>query len=153
MLDAMLDWYRAGVIAKVDGLAPQHAIATPLGSPTSIAGLVKHLALVEDSWFAEDFAGLEPAPWYADVDWEADGDWEFHTAGDEPLELQVRRYRAACDRARAVAATRSLDDVGADTSRHLFTLRFVLVHLIEETARHLGHMDVLRELLDGTTGE
>ncbi|WP_426575064.1 DinB family protein [Aquihabitans sp. McL0605] len=152
-LERTLDWYREGVIAKVQGL-PQHlAVATPLRSGSTIAGLVKHLALVEDSWFADDFAGLDPLPWWADVDWDADRDWEFHSALTEPIELQVDRYREACERAREIARGRSLDDVGADHSSGEFTLRFVLLHMIEETARHLGHLDVLRELLDGTTGE
>ena len=153
MLEAMLDWYRAGVVAKVSGVPQDVATATPLRSPTSIAGLVKHLALVEDSWFAGRLAGLDEAPWYAEVDWEADRDWEFHTAVNEPIADQVALYEAACSRCREIAAGRDLDEIGADTSRQAFTLRFVYLHLIEETARHLGHLDVLRELLDGTTGE
>ncbi len=80
MLDGMLDWYRHSVVVKVRGVAQEVAGATPLPSATSIAGLVKHLALVEDSWYTEDFAGLPiPEPW-AGVDWHADRDWEFHTA-------------------------------------------------------------------------
>ncbi|QXC62441.1 DUF664 domain-containing protein [Aquihabitans sp. G128] len=153
MLEAMLDWYRAGVVAKVADASHHVATATPLRSSSSIAGLVKHLALVEDSWWAEDFAGLPEADWYAGVDWDADRDWEFHTVDDEPLALQVERYEAACQRGREIAAGRDLDEIGADTSRREFSLRFVYLHLIEETARHLGHLDVLRELLDGTTGE
>ena len=153
MLEGMLDWYRAGVVAKVADASHRVATATPLRSPTSLAGLVKHLALVEDSWWAEDFAGLPEADWYAAVDWGADRDWEFHTVDDEPLSLQLERYQAACERGRQIAAGRDLDEIGADTSRREFSLRFVYLHLIEETARHLGHLDVLRELLDGTTGE
>jgi hypothetical protein len=152
MLEGMLDWYRAGVVAKVDGIAQHLAVATPLRSPSSIAGLVKHLALVEDSWFAEDLVGEAPLAWYADVDWDADPDWEFHTALTEPIGLQVARYQEACARARLIAAGLDLDHVGADTAHPPFTLRYVLVHMIEETARHLGHLDILRELLDGTTG-
>ncbi|CAN5736119.1 hypothetical protein BH10ACT1_BH10ACT1_00820 [soil metagenome] len=153
MLEGMLDWYREGVVAKVRGASHAAATARPLASSTSIAGLVKHLALVEDSWWAEDLAGVALADWYASVDWDADRDWEFHTVDDEPLDLQVQRYEAACRRGREIAAGRDLDEVGADTSRREFSLRFVYLHLIEETARHLGHLDVLRELLDGTTGE
>jgi hypothetical protein len=153
VLEGMLEWYREGVVAKVAGAAPHVASAAPLPSATSIAGLVKHLALVEESWFVVRFAGLpEHGPW-AGVDWDADPDWEFRTAVDEPLADLVARYRLACERSRAAAAGRDLDDVGADTSRRTFTLRFAYLHLIEETARHLGQLDVLRELLDGTTGE
>lgn len=153
MLVGMLDWYRAGVVQKVAGVSAHHAAAQPLRSPTSIAGLVKHLALVEDSWFTTRFAGEpEPARW-TDVDWDADPDWEFHSAIAEPLAELAGLYETACERSRAVTAEHSLDDIGANTIRREFTLRWVLVHLIEETARHLGHLDVLREHLDGTTGE
>ena len=153
MLEAMLDWYRDGVLAKVAGVAQATAVATPLGSATSIAGLVKHLALVDWSWFGEDIAGEAPLDWYAAADWDADRDWEFHTATTEPIELQVQRYRDACDRSKAVAARFELDDLGTNTTRRPFTLRFVYLHMIEETARHLGHLDILRELIDGSTGE
>lgn len=153
MLTQMLDWYRDGVIAKVAGVAPHHARAQPLRSATSIAGIVKHLAMVEDSWFVADFAGEPlPARWQG-VDWEADPDWEFRTALDGDLDEIVGMYREAIERSRAITAAHHLDDIGSDSSRAEFSLRYVLVHLIEETARHLGHLDVLRELLDGTTGE
>jgi len=155
MLDAMLEWYRAGVIAKVTDLSERVAHARPLKSSTSIAGLVNHLALVEDSWFTERFQGAsDPEPW-ASVDWDADPDWEFHTAHEHTVAELVAQYAESTDRSRAVAAAHALDDVGVgvDELRGPFTLRFILLHLIEETARHLGHVDVLRELLDGTTGE
>jgi hypothetical protein len=116
MLTAVLDWYRDGVLLKVEGVSPAHAAAKPLRSETSIAGVVKHLALVEDTWFSHRFAGHpEPAPW-AGVPW--DDDRAVHPATGEVL-----------------------------------TLRWVLVQHLEETARHLGHLDVLGELLDGTTGD
>jgi catechol 2,3-dioxygenase-like lactoylglutathione lyase family enzyme len=150
----MLDWYRVGVEAKVAGLDDHLATARPLPSPTSIAGLVKHLALVEDSWFHIRFAGLpEPADW-AEADFDVDPDWEFHTALDEPLADQVTRYRAACERSRAAIVGHDLDDRAVAPGRGgPFNLRFALTHMLEETARHLGHLDVLRELLDGATGE
>lgn len=153
ILMEMLDWYREGVVLKARGAAPHHAVATPLRSATSIAGLVKHLALVEDFWFTVRFAGRpEPAPW-AEVDWDVDPDWEFHSAADDDLDELIAMYETACARSRAVAADHGLDDIGVDTSRDEFSLRWMLLHLIEETARHLGHLDILRELLDGGTGE
>ena len=153
MLESMLDWYRDGVVAKVAGLPDRVIHTVPGPSATSVAGLLKHLALVEDSWFTHRFAGeAEPEPW-ASVDWDADPDWDFHSAAADPLDDLVELYRRACERSRAVAARHALDDVGVDTSRYEFTLRFILVHLLEETARHLGHLDILIELLTGTTGE
>ena len=152
MLTGMLDWYREGVLRKVEGVRPEHASARPVRSGTSIAGLVKHLALVEDSWFARFLGTPVPDPWLG-VDWDADPDWEFRTALDEPLADLVTLYEAACERSRSVTALHGLDELGADTTRREFSLRFVLVHLIEETARHLGHLDILREHLDGATGD
>lgn len=151
--EQLLEWYREGVILKVAGISPLVARAVPGSSATSIAGLVKHLALVEDSWFTVRFAGEpDPAPWVG-IDWDADPDWEFHTAVDDDLDHLLDVYRGACERSRAVAARHGLDDVGADTARYEFTLRFLYAHLLEETARHLGHIDILVELLADTTGE
>lgn len=152
LLDGMLDWYREAVLRKIDGVDAHVARTSPLRSGTTIVGLVKHLALVEDSWFHVRFAGEpEPDPW-ASAPWEDDNDWEFHSAADDDLATVIALYRAACHRSRAAAAGRELDDFSADTDRPL-ALRFAYVHLIEETARHLGHMDILREYLDGSTGE
>jgi predicted enzyme related to lactoylglutathione lyase/uncharacterized damage-inducible protein DinB len=153
LLTRMLDWYREGVVAKVQGVSAAHAAARPLRSATSIAGLVKHLAVVEDSWLDGRFAGNpEPEPWKS-APWDDDRDWEFTTAPTEPLADSVALYEAAIERSRAAVAGHGPDDLAANAGERPFNLRFVLVHLIEETARHLGHVDVLRELLDGTTGE
>jgi uncharacterized damage-inducible protein DinB len=152
-LEKVLDWYRAGVVAKVRGLPDDLARRHLLGSGTTVAGLVKHLALVEDSWCTERFAGLAaPEPW-ASVRWEDDNDWDFHSAEHDALADLVALYEAACARSRAAYDGHGLDDVAVNGGDRPFTLRFMLLHLVEETARHLGHLDVLRELLDGTTGE
>lgn len=153
MLEQMLDWYRNGVIAKVRGVSQSAATARPLRSSTSIAGLVKHLALVEDSWWAQDFAGEAVAPWYREVDWDADPDWEFHSAVDEPIEDNLARYTDAIDRCRQIATGRGLDEIGADSSRRQFTLRFVYLHLIEETAPPPRPPRPAPRTVDGTTGE
>jgi predicted enzyme related to lactoylglutathione lyase len=156
LLVGLLDWYRDGVVAKATGMAQHLAVATPLGSASSVAGRVKHLALVEDSWFSIRFAGRPEMGDWAGADFDADPDWEFHTALDEPLEVQIERYERACATSRAVTEAHDFDDlsvVPAGSPPERFTLRWTVVHLLEETARHLGHLDVLRELLDGTTGE
>jgi uncharacterized damage-inducible protein DinB/predicted enzyme related to lactoylglutathione lyase len=153
LLEQLLDWYRDGVVAKVEGLAQDDATTSPLRSGTTVAGLVKHLALVEDSWFTDRLGGGgEPEPW-ASAPFDEDPDWEFHSAAGEPLEASVELYRQACARSRAVAAARGLDDEGTTERGRTFSLRFALLHLVEETARHLGHLDVLCELADGRTGE
>ena len=152
MLEAMLEWYREGVLRKVEGMSQADATRSALRSPTTAAGIVKHLAVVEDLWFTVRLGGQPmPEPW-RDVDFSVDPDWEFRTATQEPLETSVALYVEACARSRAAVAGRSLDDVGSDARRGEFSLRWALLHMIEETARHLGHLDVLRELADGTTG-
>ncbi len=148
-LTGLLEWYREGVLRKVEGMSG--ATSSPLRSGTSVAGLVNHLAYVEDVWATVRLAGQPlPEPW-ASAPFDDDPDWDFHSPTD--LAGPVAVYRAATERTRAVAATRGLDDTAVDDQGRTVSLRFVLVHLLEETARHLGHLDVLRELADGTTGE
>jgi uncharacterized damage-inducible protein DinB len=156
MLGAFLDHHRATLVWKASGLTPAQ-LAQPLApSSLTIGGLVKHLALVEDSWFTTRFAGhAEPEPW-ASADWDAYPDWEHHSAaGDSPEQL-LALYAAACERSRAVyAEAESLDQrsVLPDRTGEPFTLRWMVLHMIEETARHNGHVDLLRESVDGLTGE
>jgi len=149
---AFLDYHRETLMMKVAGLdSAQLATALP-PSPMTLGGLVKHLALVEDSWLCDRFAGSpEPEPW-ASAPFDDDWDWEFHSAVDEPMDDVLALYELACQRSRDAAEGHSLDDHAANASRP-FTLRFAYLHLIEETARHAGHIDILREYLDGATGE
>ncbi len=152
MLTGMLEWYRDGVVAKVAGLGDRDARRRLVGSDTTAVGLVKHLALVEDSWFHQRFSGRPaPEPW-ASAPWADDPDWEFHSALEDPLADVVALYQAACERSRASCADAELDAASQD-DRRPFTLRYALLHLVEETARHVGHLDILRELTDGTVGE
>lgn len=154
MLTAMLEWYREGVLLKVAGMHEADAVARRLRSATTPAGLVKHLAVVEDVWFTQRFAQQPmPEPW-AGVSWDDNPDWEFHSARSEPLEETVALYQAACERSRAVvAAAESVEATVKVNPEWEVSLRYILLHMVEETARHLGHLDVLRELADGTTGE
>jgi uncharacterized damage-inducible protein DinB len=156
LLVQYLDSQRETVLAKTEGLnAAQMGSRNP-PSALTLAGLLYHLALVEETWLEVRFGGLpEREPW-GGVDWEADPDWEFRTAeGVDPEELR-ERYREACARSRAVVSAASgPDQLSVRTlrdGRH-FSLRWVLLHLIEETARHAGHADTLREAIDGAVGE
>jgi catechol 2,3-dioxygenase-like lactoylglutathione lyase family enzyme len=152
LLSDMLEWYRAAVVRKVSGVSSLDARTSPVRSGTTVAGLIKHLALVEDTWFHERFAGSgDPEPW-ASAPWDDDRDWEFHSAVDDAVDDLVTLYEQACDRSRRAAAGHDLDDRAVKSTRD-FNLRFAYVHLIDETARHLGHMDILREYLDGSVGE
>jgi uncharacterized damage-inducible protein DinB len=156
LLAQYLDYQRATVLAKTEGLDSAQLRYQHAPSSLTLAGLLYHLALVEENWMEFRFLGLpEPEPW-AGVDWDADPDWEFHTAVTLDADELRQRYRDACDRSRkAMAAAASLDQQSVRTlgnGKH-FSLRWVLLHLIEETARHAGHADLLREAIDGSVGE
>jgi uncharacterized damage-inducible protein DinB len=154
-IEQFLDYQRATLLQKSAGLDAGQMNRRLPTSALTLSGLLKHLALVEDDWIQVRFLGLaELEPW-ASAPWDEDRDWEFHTAGqDHPDELRAL-YRAACDRSRRAVADVELGALSAGTDRagRQWSLRFVLMHLIEETARHNGHADLLREAVDGTVGE
>jgi uncharacterized damage-inducible protein DinB len=155
-LTSVLDYQRETILRKTDGLGREQLARPHPPSSLTLAGLLNHLALVEDSWFRVRFLGLPDDPLWAGIDWDADPDYEFRTAADvDPEELR-RRYEEACARSReVVAGAGSLEQLSVEkrqNGRH-FDLRWVLLHLIEETARHAGHADLLREAVDGTVGE
>ncbi len=151
---AFLDFHRDTLLWKTGGLTKAQ-LAQPL--PTSsmtLGGLIKHLALVEDSWFRY-FAGSDlPEPWKS-VDWKADPDWDWHTGAEDEPEEVLALWRTAVERSRAAVAAADLDTVSARPTRRgeQFNLRWLLLHLIEEYARHNGHADLLREAIDGEVGE
>ena len=156
LLTAYLDYQRETVLLKTEGLSAEQLATTIPTSTLTLAGLLNHLALVEDSWFRVRFAGLPDHELWAGVDWDADPEYEFRTALDlTPEELRAR-YTDACARSReVVVAAESLDQLSVQARRNgnHFDARWMLLHLIEETARHAGHADLLREAIDGTTGE
>jgi uncharacterized damage-inducible protein DinB len=156
LLTQYLDQQRAAVLVKTDGLALDQLAQRHPPSALTLAGLLNHLALVEDSWLQGRFLGLpEREPW-AGVDWDTDPDWEFHTAAELQPEQLRQRYRDTCARSRTVVAQASgLDQLSVQPLRNgqHFSLRWVLLHLLEETARHAGHADFIREAIDGTVGD
>lgn len=157
-LTAFLDFQRATVLLKVEGLTSDQLGLTAVPTTTlTLAGLVKHLALVEDSWLQETFLGRPLTQPWASAPFDADPDWEFSSAVDDDPEELVGLYLAAISRSRdAVAAAGSLDQLSVQAGRREgrpFSLRWILLHLVEETARHAGHADLLREAVDGRTGE
>jgi uncharacterized damage-inducible protein DinB len=155
-LTAYLDVQREAILRKCEGLTREQLAQPHPPSTLTLAGLVNHLAMVEDSWFPVRFSGQPEDERWAGIDWEADPDYEFRTAADLEPEALRQRYTDACARSRAVvAAAQSLDQLSVQpryNGRH-FDLRWVLLHMIEETARHAGHADLLREAIDGATGE
>ncbi|RKT79322.1 uncharacterized protein DUF664 [Terracoccus luteus] len=159
-LVAFLDYHRATLRQKASGLTAEQLARTLPSSSLTLGGLLKHTALNEDSWFGEVLHGdAHRQPW-ASVDWDADPDWEFRTAADDSPEQLFALHDAAVSRARAdierALADGGLEHRSATLSRkenQTFTLRWILLHMIEEYARHNGHADLLREAVDGTTGE
>ncbi|MGW2334557.1 DinB family protein [Streptomyces sp. NPDC001685] len=149
MLRASLDRQRDAVLWKLEGLDDE-ALRRPMTpSGTSLLGLVKHLASVEYGWFVESFGGETEPLWfdpYSDEDMRAD-------QGETTQQIIdfYGRARAAADR---TIAERPLEALGRPSWRDAeVSLRWVLVHMVEETARHAGHMDIVRELTDGATGD
>jgi uncharacterized damage-inducible protein DinB len=156
LLGQYLDYQRETVLLKSDGLTREQLARKLPPSGLTLGGLLYHLALVEEDWMEVRFLGRPSRDPWAGVDWETDPDWEFRTAADlEPEQLR-QRYRDACDRSRQVLfhAT-GPDQLSAQPLRNgrSFSLRWVLLHLLEETGRHAGHADFLREAIDGTVGE
>jgi uncharacterized damage-inducible protein DinB len=155
MVGQYLDYQRATMLAKADGLSREQLARPHPPSSLTLAGLLYHLALVEESWMEVRFAGRpEREPW-AGIDWDADPEWEFRTSATLEADQVRERYREACERSREVAAAATdLDQLSvAHRDGQHFTLRWVLLHLMEETARHAGHADLIREAIDGQTGE
>ncbi|MCW2762934.1 MAG: hypothetical protein JWR85_3135 [Marmoricola sp.] len=161
-LVGFLDYHRDTLRRKTEGLDAAQLNLTLAPSPMTLGGLLKHLAYVEDWWFNQVFAGNpEPEPW-ASVDWKADNDWDWHSASqDAPEELRSLLDEAigTSDRilAAALAHPEGLDAGSRRASKRLpeskFSLRWILVHMIEEYCRHNGHADLIRESIDGSVGE
>jgi uncharacterized damage-inducible protein DinB len=151
MLFGWLDWQRATVRLKCEGVSDDdaHRVLLPTSPAMTIAGLVSHLRWVEHGWFEAGFLGLpNRAPTAPD-----DPDAEWRVPG-VPLAQLLDEYDAQCARSREITDTHDLDqpEASAPPGLELVSLRWIVSHLLEETARHLGHLDTLRELTDGTTG-
>ncbi len=133
---ALLRYQRESFVRKVTGVSEADAARSPLSSGTSLLWLAQHLAEAEHLWFVRRFAGedeiLPPARTLAEA---------------------ITRYRNTWTRVDEIVAAAKLDALTTNTGDESpVNLRWVLMHLLEETARHSGHADVLRELIDGSTG-
>jgi uncharacterized damage-inducible protein DinB len=148
-LKVSLDRHRDAVLWKLEGLGDDDLRRPMVPSGTSLLGLVKHLAAVEYGWFCDTFAReAEPLPFDDD-----DPDADLRVRPEETTEDILAFYgraRAAADQA---IAELDVEDTGSAWFGEAVTMRWVLIHMIEETARHAGHVDILRELLDGMAGD
>ena len=149
----MLQYTRDTGIEKATGLTDAQAAATPLAtSPLmSVGGVLNHMRWVEHSWIENRFVGgPDLGPWT-----DESPDQEFIDGSTLPLQTVIDGYRAQAEATDAIIARLQLDDRSQTSFRsgEHPTLRWVVLHLIEENARHNGHIDILREMADGTTGD
>jgi hypothetical protein len=152
MLAGYLDQQRATLMRKCEGLSREQLVerAVPPSS-LSLLGLVRHLAEVELYWFRRRFAGQD-VPWlyYSEEEPERD----FDDLAPERVDEDFAAWREQCDHARRIVAAGSLDDLGSDLREgQSWSLRWLLLRMIAEYARHNGHADLLRERIDGAVGD
>jgi uncharacterized damage-inducible protein DinB len=154
-----LEFQRATLEWKCSGLDGAGLRAKLPPSSMTLGGILKHMAYVEDAWFSHSLhARDKPAPWNT-VDWKAEPDWEWDSAAeDSPEELRAL-WRDAVAASRVLTA-QAMADGGLDRLAQrpfadggVVSLRWILTHMIEEYSRHNGHADLLRESVDGQTGE
>jgi hypothetical protein len=155
-LTEFLDYYRAVLSRKTFGLTHDQLNRVLPPSTLTLAKLVRHLTLVEDDWFRVRFLGLSAREPWASAPWADDRDWEMTTAVDVVPEQLLADFEAACvDSRRITRDAASLDQLSVEPDRtgDHYNLRWILVHMIEEYARHAGHADFLRESIDGVIGD
>lgn len=145
MLVAFLDHYRETVVRKTEGLTGEQARWVPAETANPVVGIVYHLGWVETWWFREAFLGEGTGRERSD---------EFWPGPEVTLERAVDHYRRAWARSNEIVRLAdSLDDRATLPRLDSLSLRWILLHMLEETARHAGHLDISRELIDGVTGE
>jgi uncharacterized damage-inducible protein DinB len=149
VLDGWLDFHRATLLLKCEGLSAEQ-LRTRAVPPSSLTllGLVRHLTEVERSWFLR-FLGTFDGHLYSSED---NPDADFDDVADADAAVDLARYRSEVDAIREAVRAHDLDEVRQNRGREL-NLRWIVTHLIEEYARHNGHADLIREALDGSTGD
>jgi uncharacterized damage-inducible protein DinB len=154
MLDGWLEYHRETLATKCEGLSDaQLRTASAAPSDLSLLGLVRHMAEVERIWFRKVLVADDPGPIYFS---DEDPDGEFHLTEADTWDEAHATWREEIAIAGRHAASLGLDDLAKGRSRLTdapITLRWIYLHMIEEYARHNGHADLIRERLDGTTGD
>ena len=155
MLEAWLDFHRATLALKCSGLM-DHQLRLAAASPSSMTllGLVQHMAEVERNWFQRVFAGQPVSPVFGEGNFDG-----FALRPERGLDEATAAWQKEVARSRELTADASLDDSGRLPEREAghvgdqgVSLRWIMVHMIEEYARHNGHADLIRERIDGVTG-
>jgi len=156
MLRQFLDFHRAVLERKASGLTAEQLRTSVAPSNLTLGGLLLHIAGVEEGWFSQYFLDRPLGETWTDIDWEASPDWELENVDRFTPEEMFGYFRAACERSRAIEAeAESLDLVTAKEfpNERQWSLRWIMVHMIEEYARHCGHADFIRQAIDGTVGD
>ncbi|HEY2299822.1 MAG TPA: DinB family protein [Jatrophihabitans sp.] len=150
-LQEWLDYHRQTLAYKCAGLNGEQLCQRAVAPSTlTLLGLVRHMREVERSWFLHGFARLDRPPIYYSPE-NRDGD--FDDVAPQHAEADYTAYLAECAEADAAVAGRSLDDTMTTRRGQITDLRWIYLHMIEEYARHNGHADLLRERIDGVTGD
>jgi hypothetical protein len=151
-LAAWLDYHRSTLLQKCEGLSGEQMVRQSVPpSGLTLLGLVRHMFLVEWWWFEHIFAG-SPSP--DPISTPDDPDADFHQLNPAQVDAAILCFKEQCAHSRAmVDAAESLDALSMSSEREQRNLRWVVVHRIEEYARHNGHADLLRECIDGVVGE
>lgn len=148
LLAAFLDYHRATLLWKASNLSRENLVRQPTVSTMSLLGLIKHIAYVERSWFQDCFAGQSVSfPWSKD---DRDADWRIEP--HETAESVIEFFKTEVNISRQIVAEAKPDEL-AKNSKDKLSLRWIMLHMLEEYARHNGHADLLRETIDGATGE
>ena len=149
VLEAFLDLHRQVLVSKVDGISENEARWRRVPSKTTLGGLIKHMIGVERGWFQEVLAGRNPEDIGPNV---GGGEESWDLAENEKVSSLIKEYEQTCEQSRQTAARFALDDAVPEPDMGQVSLRWIYVHMIEETARHVGHADILREQADGAAG-
>ncbi|MFI5695599.1 DinB family protein [Kribbella sp. NPDC051586] len=148
-LEQFLDFHRAGVLRTLGEVTGGEAAARTLeATDLTVGGIVKHLAAMEDLWFSHKLLDVPPAEPWRSAPFDQDRDWEFHSATENTVDELSELYRSACDASRHITAQiESLDEraVRGSFEGQFVSLRWIYLHMIEETAQHRGHLDLLMD--------
>ncbi|WP_344173891.1 DinB family protein [Pilimelia columellifera] len=150
VLEAFIDYFRQVIVSKLAGLSDDDVRRRLVPSRTTLIGLVKHAAAVERGWFHHRLA-QRPREQIGANSLGDDASWDV--TADEAITDVVAEYAEACTESREIAARFALDDTVPHHRLGRVSLRWIYVHMIEEMARHAGHADILREQIDGATGD
>ena len=150
-LENILEAQRIGLIRKVEGVSDAMARQAPTVSSLSLLGLVKHAATWEQRWFQVIMAGQQSPDRWPEVRPEP-RDADLIVSESDTVSHWLAVYREQIEKSNVIVAAMDLDARCARTNLIECNLRYVLLHMIEETARHAGHADIIRETLDGTRG-